>query len=63
MTINTNKQIKEDDLHRKDDIKIFDKSINHLLNNIDEYIKIPDTDRWIDKTIKKCDIGFTIERG
>ena len=63
LTINTNQQFKEDDPNLKDDIEIFDNSISQLLNNIDEYIKIPDTDKWNDETIKSCDIDYTIERG
>ena len=35
-------QYKEDDTHLKNDIEIFDNCINQLLNNIDEYIKLPE---------------------
>ena len=56
-------QYKEDDPHLNDDIELFDGSINKLLNNIDEYIKLPDGDVWDDKLIKDCDIDYTIERG
>ena len=34
-----------------------------MLNNIDFYIKLPENDIWDDKTIKNCDIDYTIERG
>ena len=47
----------------KDDIEIFDNCINQLLNNIDEYLKLPENDKWDDKTIKIVDIDYTIERG
>ena len=63
LTINSNQQYKDDDKHLKDDIEIFDHSINQFLNNIDEYIKLPDNDSWNDKLIKSCDIDYTIERG
>ena len=63
LTINSNQQYKDDDKHLKDDIEIFDGSINQLLNNIDEYIKLPENDSWNDKLIKSCDIDYTIERG
>ena len=63
LTINSNQQYKDDDKHLKDDIEIFDHSINQFLNNIDEYIKLPDNDTWNDKLIKSCDIDYTIERG
>ena len=63
LTINTNMQYKDDDKHLDDDIEIFNNSINQLLNNIDEYIKLPENETWNDKLIKSCDIDYTIERG
>ena len=63
LTLNTNMQYKDNDEHLKDDIEIFDGSINQLLNHIDDYIKLPDGINWNDKTIKSCDIDYTIERG
>ena len=46
LTLNTNQQFKEDDKHLKDDIEIFDGCINELLNNVDQYIKLPEGDKW-----------------
>ena len=63
LTINSNQQYKDDDKHLDDDIEIFNNSINQLLNNIDDYIKLPENDTWNDKLIKSCDIDYTIERG
>ena len=63
LTINSNQQYKDDDKHLDDDIEIFNNSINQLLNNIDEYIKLPENETWNDKLIKSCDIDYTIERG
>ena len=63
LTLNTNQQFKEDDPHLKDNIEIFDSCINQLLNSIDQYIKLPETDKWDDNTIKNVDIDYTIERG
>jgi hypothetical protein len=63
LTINTNQQYKENDEHLKDDIEIFEKSINDILNHIDEYINLPAGDKWDDDTIKDVDIDYTIERG
>ncbi len=60
---NTNQQYKENDEHLQDDIEIFDESIKTILNNIDQYINLPETDKWDDDTIKDCDIDYTIERG
>ena len=34
LTINTNQQYKDSDKHLKDDIEIFDHTINQLLKNI-----------------------------
>ncbi len=63
LTINMNQQYKENDEHLQDDIEIFDHSIKTILNNIDRYINLPETDKWDDDTIKDCDIDYRIERG
>ena len=63
LTLNTNQQFKENDKHLKDDIEIFDGCINELLNNVDQYIKLPETDKWDEATIKDVNIDYTIERG
>ena len=51
LTINTNCNYKEDDPNLEDDIKIFDEAINEILNDIDQYITLPDKDKWDEKTI------------
>jgi hypothetical protein len=63
LTINTNQQYKENDEHLQDDIEIFDESIKTILNNIDQYINLPETDKWDDNTIKDVDVDYVIERG
>ena len=63
LTLNTNQQFKENDPHLKDDIEIFDGCINELLNNVDQFIKLPDDDKWNEDTIKDVNIDYTIERG
>ena len=63
LTLNTNQQFKEDDPNLNDDIEIFDATINELLNNVDQYIILPETDQWNEDTIKNVDIDYTIERG
>jgi hypothetical protein len=63
LTINTNCQYKDGDKHLDDDIEIFNESINDLLNHIDSYVRLPETDKWNDDFIKNCDIDYTIERG
>ena len=63
LTINTNQQYKDDDEHLQDDIEIFDESIKTILNNIDQYINLPETDKWDDETIKNVDVDYVIEHG
>ena len=63
MTINTNQQYKENDEHLDDDIEIFENCINDILNNIDQYINLPENDNWNHETTKDADIDYTIERG
>jgi hypothetical protein len=63
LTINTNQQYKDNDKHLDDDIKIFENTIQEILNKIDEYINLPQGDKWDDETIKDVDIDYTIERG
>ena len=63
LTINTNQQYKDNDKHLDDDIKIFENTIQDILNKIDEFINLPQGDIWNDETIKDVDIDYTIERG
>ena len=63
LTINLNTRYKDDDPHFNDDIEIFDKTINDILNNVQEYIKLPNSTDWNDDTIKDVDIDYTIEKG
>lgn len=63
LTINTNQQYKDDDKHLDDDIKIFENTIQEILNKIDEFINLPQGDKWDDETIKDVDIDYTIEQG
>ena len=63
LTLNTNQQFKEDDPHLKNDIEIFDGCINELLYNVDQYLKLPEGDKWDEATIKDVNIDYTIERG
>ncbi len=63
LTINTNQQYKDDDVHLEDDIEIFNHSIKTILNNIDQYINLPEIDKWDDDFIKDVDVNYVIERG
>ena len=63
LTINTNQQYTDDDEHLEDDTEIFDESIKTILNNIDQYIYLPEADKWDDDFIKDVDVDYVIERG
>ena len=63
LTINTNQQYKDDDENLQNDIEVFDTTIKEILNSIDQYINLPETDKWDDKFIKDFDIDYVLERG
>jgi hypothetical protein len=63
LTINTNQQYKEGDKHLNNDIEVFEDTIKDILSRIDEYINLPQGDKWNDDTIKDADLDYTIERG
>ena len=46
-----------------EDIEIFEETINEILNNIDQYVNLPEGDKWDDETIEDIDIDYVIERG
>ena len=60
LTINTNQQIEKENIDN--DIEIFDKCIQEILNNVQDYINIPEGD-WNDEKIVDTDIQYTIEEG
>ena len=63
LTINTNQQYKEGDKHLNNDIEVFEDTTKDILSRIDEYINLPQGDKWDDDTIKDADLDYTIERG
>ena len=63
LTINTNQQYKDDDENLQNDIEVFDTTIKEILNSMDQYINLPETDKWDDKFIKDFDIDYVLERG
>jgi hypothetical protein len=63
LTINTNQQYKDDDEHLDNDIEVFDSTIKDLLNNVEQYINLPEMDKWDDQFIKDIDIDYVLERG
>ena len=44
-------------------LKYFEKSIVNILENIQDYVNLPDGVTWDDHTIKDVDIDYTIEKG
>ena len=42
LTINTNQQYKPEDEHLSDDIEVFENSIVNILENIQDYVNLPD---------------------
>ena len=63
LTINTNQQYKPEDEHLSDDIELFEKSIVNILENIQDYVNLPDGVIWDDQTIKDVEVDYTIEKG
>jgi hypothetical protein len=63
LTLNTNQQYKEGDVHLQNDIEVFNESIDDMLQNIDAYIRLPEGHTWNDDLIKDVKIDYTIERG
>ena len=60
LTININQRFKDDDPQLTNDIEIFDKTINDILNNVQHYLKLPNESDWNDDLIKDTDIDYTI---
>ena len=62
LTVNTNQQYRNDN-NLQNDIEVFEDTIKDLLNNIDQYVKLPEGDDWNDETIKDVNIDYVIELG
>ena len=52
LTINTNQQYKPEDEHLSDDNQVFEKLFVNILENIQNYVDLPDGATWDDQTIK-----------
>ena len=63
LTINTNMRYKEDDQHLENDIEVFDKTVQEILNNIGSYVNLPAEHKFDEDHIKNVDIDYTIEKG
>lgn len=63
LTINLNQIYKDNDIHLQNDIDMFAEVIQDILQNIEKYVRIPETDSWTEEYIKNADISYTIERG
>lgn len=63
LTINTNQSYKNNDPNLQNDIEFFDTTIASVLNNLDQYIKLPAGDVWNDDLIKDVSADYVIEKG
>ena len=63
LTINTNQSYKNNDPNLQNDIDFFDGVIGTVLNNLDQYIKLPEGHIWSDDLIKDVSADYVIERG
>ena len=62
LTINTNQQYRDDE-NLQNDVEVFDEIINNLLNNINEYIKLPEGITFDEPHIKDVDVDYVVEVG
>lgn len=62
LTINTNQQYKNDE-KLNDDTEIFNNVVSNVLNNLNEYVNLPNGVLWSDETIKDVFIDYVIELG
>ena len=63
LTINTNQKYDSDDKFLQNDAELFDECVQDILNNIGDYIKLPDEQHWSEEFIKNVDSDYTVERG
>ena len=63
VTINTNQQYKDDKENLKNDVAIFDDIINNVLNDIENYIKLPEGITFDQPHIQNCDVDYVVEVG
>lgn len=64
LTINTNKGIADGSEGMAEKIATFETSINQILQNVGDYVRLPDGDDWNDdEKFKDVNIQYTIERG
>lgn len=63
LTINTNQRYQDNDENLQNDIEVFEDTINSILENIDNYVKLPEGVTWNNDTIEDVSIKYTIEKG
>jgi uncharacterized alkaline shock family protein YloU len=63
LTINTNQRYPENDKDLENDIEVFDTTIQNILNNVDDYVNLPNDHKFDEHFIKNVDIDYTIEKG
>ena len=62
LTLNSNQSYKEDDKMIEQDTEFFDGVMSHVLNNIGDFVTIPEG-HWTDDFIKDTQVQYVIERG
>jgi len=63
LTINTNQRYPENDKDLENDIEVFDTTVQNILNNVGDYVKLPSEHKFDEHFIKNVDIDYTIEKG
>jgi hypothetical protein len=65
LTLNLNQQYHKDE-HKENienDMEIFDKLINEMLNHIEQYIRLPENVQYNDENIKDVSADYVVEVG
>ena len=62
ITVNINQQYRDDE-NLQNDVEVFDEIINELLDNIDQYIKLPGGVVFDEPHIKDISVHYVIEVG
>ena len=63
LTINTNQRYPENDKDLENDIEVFDTTVQNILNNVGDYVNLPNEHKFDEHFIKNVDIDYTIEKG
>ena len=61
LTLNTNQRYKTDDPHLKGDTQEFDNTLNGIMNNIEDYVKILTPHDEFNKSVESVDFDYAVE--